>query len=150
MGHADAECGRLDPSLSSGSLTLVIDTSAALNACLSADGFAHYRGEALIAPPPLWSEALSSLHEARWRGAVTDEAAGEALRRLTNSPITRRTHRGLLAEAWRLSDELGWAKTYDAEFIALARLLRCRMVTVDLRMRRAAGRLGFVIGPTEL
>lgn len=34
--------------------------------------------------------------------------------------------------------------------VALAALLRCRLVTVDGRLRRGADRLGFVVGPTEL
>jgi predicted nucleic acid-binding protein len=45
---------------------------------------------------------------------------------------------------------LGWAKTYDAEYVALARLLGCRLVTLDARLRRGADRLGFVISPDEL
>jgi predicted nucleic acid-binding protein len=56
----------------------------------------------------------------------------------------------LAEEAWRIADELGWAKTYDAEYVALASLLDCRLVTVDGRLRRGADRLGFVVGPTEL
>jgi hypothetical protein len=47
-------------------------------------------------------------------------------------------------------DELGWAKTYDANYVALARILDCRLVTLDARLRRGTARLGFVIGPTEL
>jgi hypothetical protein len=34
--------------------------------------------------------------------------------------------------------------------VALAALLRCRLITVDGRLRRGANRLGFVVGPTEL
>jgi hypothetical protein len=56
----------------------------------------------------------------------------------------------LAGEAWSVADELGWAKTYDANYVALARLLRCRLVTLDARLRRGAARHGFVVGPTEL
>jgi predicted nucleic acid-binding protein len=42
------------------------------------------------------------------------------------------------------------AKTYDAEYVALAGLLRCRLVTIDGRLRRGAGRLGFVVLLNEL
>lgn len=44
---------------------------------------------------------------------------------------------------------MGWAKTYDANSIALARLLTCRVVTRDARLRRGRARLGIVVGPTE-
>jgi predicted nucleic acid-binding protein len=40
--------------------------------------------------------------------------------------------------------------TYDAEYVALARLLGCRLFTVDERLRRGAGRLVEVVGPREL
>lgn len=40
--------------------------------------------------------------------------------------------------------------TYDAEYVALADLSGCRLVTLDGRLRRAADSLGFVIGPDEL
>ena len=69
---------------------------------------------------------------------------------LEASPIRVRTHKRLGAEAWRIADDFGWAKTYDAEYLALASLLRCRLVTVDTRLRRAAAHLGYVIGPMEL
>jgi predicted nucleic acid-binding protein len=35
-------------------------------------------------------------------------------------------------------------------YVALARILGCRLVTLDARLRRGTTRLGFVIGPTEL
>jgi predicted nucleic acid-binding protein len=48
------------------------------------------------------------------------------------------------------ADELGWAKTYDATYLALAHILGCRLLTVDGRLYRGAKRLGFVITPDEL
>ncbi|HEV8535670.1 MAG TPA: type II toxin-antitoxin system VapC family toxin [Candidatus Limnocylindria bacterium] len=127
-----------------------MDTSTVFAACLSSDGLRHYGREQLIAPPLLWSEVPSSLHGARWRGDLDSSIALEALRRFERAPITRRSHQRLVREAWRLAEEFGWAKTYDAEFVALAGLLRCRLITLDLRLRRASARLGYVIGPTEL
>jgi predicted nucleic acid-binding protein len=49
-----------------------------------------------------------------------------------------------------VADELGWAKVYDAHYVALARLLDCRLVTLDEKLRRGTDRLGFVITPEEL
>lgn len=127
-----------------------MDASAALDACTHAEGFAPFEGYALLAPPLLWSEFRSTLHEAVWRRAITKELAGRALQSLQEARIARRSPSGLGAQAWAIADELGTAKTYDAEYLALARILRCRLVTTDARLRRGADRLGLVLGPTEL
>jgi predicted nucleic acid-binding protein len=90
------------------------------------------------------------VHEAVWRGKTSNAQAEAVLSQLVGGRIEVRTHRRLGARAWEIADELGWAKTYDAEYVALASLLGCRLVTVDGRLRRGAARLGFVIGPDEL
>ena len=129
---------------------LVIDASVAVRACAAADGFAEFGSEALASPPLMWSEARSALHETAWRGEI-DAADAEAARsRLEDCPVKRADHPELGREAWEIASELGFAKTYDAEYLGLARLLDCRLVTLDRRLRRGADRLGFVVGPTEL
>lgn len=72
------------------------------------------------------------------------------LDRLLDAPVQAVERGGLMREAWKVAEEMGWAKTYDANYVALARMLACRLVTIDARMRRATARLGFVVGPTEL
>ena len=129
---------------------LVIDASAAVQASLSPDGFALLRAEELVAPGLLWSEGLSVLHELGWRGAISRALAGEALARFAAAPIAANRPVRLAEEAWRVADELGWAKTYDAEYLALARLLRCRLLTLDARLRRRASSVVKIVGPTEL
>jgi predicted nucleic acid-binding protein len=98
----------------------------------------------------LWIEVVSSLHAAMWRGELRRDQAERALRRALAAPIKRVGPKRLQQQAWALADEFGWAKTYDANYVALARLLGCRLVTLDARLRRGTARLGFVIGPTEL
>jgi predicted nucleic acid-binding protein len=98
----------------------------------------------------MWAEARSALHEALWRGEASRALADAAHEALEAAPVRPRTHAKLGRGAWAIAEELGWAKTYDAEYLALARLLDCRMVTLDLRLRRGADRLGFVFSPTEL
>jgi hypothetical protein len=43
-----------------------------------------------------------------------------------------------------------WAKSYDAEFLALARIEGAVVLTTDARMRRGADRTGLVTDPAEL
>ena len=43
--------------------------------------------------------------------------------------------------AWEIADQLGWAKTYDAEYLALAMILDCQIATLDRGTRMAAERL---------
>lgn len=127
---------------------LVVDAAVAVNA--SYGGLGPLRGEELVAPPLMWFEARSVLHEAVWRGEVAETEGVRLLAALGRLPISRRNPARLGETAWRLADELGWAKTYDAEYLALAQLLRCRTVTVDFRLRRGADRLGLVVLPSEL
>jgi len=129
---------------------LVVDASVAVTACLASDGFASFRGEQLVAPPLLWPEARSALHVMAFRGEELPETSRLAAERLDAAPIEARHPAELGRDAWGLADEFGWAKTYDAEYLALAQILGCRLVTLDARLRRGADRLGFVISPTEL
>lgn len=129
---------------------LVLDASMALDACTHTDGFTVLRDHELIAPPLLWSEVRSALHEARWRGVLTAALTKQARERFAGASIQRSNLAALDPAACAIADELGVAKTYDAEYLALARLRGCRVVTTDARLRRGADRLGLVIGPTEL
>lgn len=127
---------------------VVIDTSVILPACLS--GGLHFPGHwRWLAPALMWSEALSALHEATRRDELSAEEAVVARAALATLPVHRVESPAARDEAWRIADELGLAKTYDAEFLAVARLRRAPLVTADARLRRAADRLGFVLDPIE-
>jgi predicted nucleic acid-binding protein len=129
---------------------LVVDASAALEAATSRDGFSLLGEIELVAPPLMWSEALSVLHETVWRNVISVRLGIEIRDRLLAAPVARRDPEGLHAEAWRIAEQLGWAKTYDAEYVALARLLGYRLLTVDDRLRRRAGHLVTIVGPAEI
>ena len=129
---------------------LVVDASVAVSACLATHGFRRYSGELLVAPPLLWPEGRSALHAMAWRGDAPAHEARAAALRLDDAPIEPRAPASLGQGAWDLAYELGWARTYDAEYLALARLLGCRFVTLDGRLYRRAAHLGFVVSPTEL
>ncbi|HWX44385.1 MAG TPA: type II toxin-antitoxin system VapC family toxin [Solirubrobacteraceae bacterium] len=130
--------------------TLVVDASFAVYACGVAGGFDVLDGNRIVAPPLMWSEARSAIRETVWREEVEEQDAAVAYGRLGSCPVERREPSNLHSETWRVAVELGWAKTYDAEYVALARLLECRLVTLDGRLRRGADRLGLVITPDEL
>jgi predicted nucleic acid-binding protein len=131
-------------------VAVVVDASAALQAASAPTALEQLAQHDPVAPPLMWSEALSALHEARWRGQASPRLAERVRAQLLGAPIVRSAPDGLFDESWRVADTLGWATTYDAEYVALARLLECPLVTIDARLRRAAARLVGVLGPTEL
>jgi predicted nucleic acid-binding protein len=129
---------------------LAVDASVAVAAAANPLGFERFRRYELVAPSLMWIESVSTLHAMLWRGELRSEQAESMRDRVLAAPVRRREPDGLALEAWKVADELGWAKTYDANYVALARLLKCQLVTLDARMRRGTARLGFVVGPTEL
>lgn len=155
LGHdavrpAYAGCRRGAHAIAAPPLTLVVDATVALPACLSEAGFGLLPDTDLVAPELMWSETRSTLHELVWRGEVTPADGEAALDALEHCAVSRAHDRRLGGESWRIADELGWAKTYDAEYVALARLLDCRVVTLDTRLRRGAERLNLVVTLDEL
>jgi predicted nucleic acid-binding protein len=106
----------------------------------------------LVAPCLLWSEVPSVLNEMAFRGEISRALADRAIERFVAGKlhVSQRRHTELTITAVGIARELGWAKTYDAEYLALARLLNTRVVTLDLRLRRGAERLGLVVTPNEL
>jgi predicted nucleic acid-binding protein len=129
---------------------IAVDASAAVAVLSTPRGFDELSDRVLIAPPLLWSEVASVLHRAVVRSQVSEEFGRAAFDRLLHAPIERRMPDGLLAEAWAMADRLDWSKTSDAEYIALARLEGCTLVTADVRQRRAAERFVTVQGLDEL
>lgn len=129
---------------------LVVDAAVVITACLSEIGLKALGREELVAPHLMWSEASSVLHELRWRREISAELTTIALDRLTAADVSARRPKGLIEEAWRVADRLGWAKTYDAEYLALARLLKCRLLTSDAKLKAVGSSLVNVVGPSDL
>ena len=130
--------------------TLVIDANVFVEACLAPTSFGPLSRHQLLGPPHLQAEALSVLHELLFRGEITKELASIALDRFEGSPCEIRRPPELARTAWRIAEQLGWAKTYDAEYVALAQLLGCPLVTIDSRLARGAGRLVKIMSPREV
>jgi predicted nucleic acid-binding protein len=129
---------------------LVIDASVAIAACHSPVGFARFRGHKMVAPQLMILEASSVFHEMSWREEISKQRAKEMLTRLLKTDIEIRTPKGLTETAWDVADELGWAKTYDAQYVALARILDCKLVSIDERLLRGIARLGIAMRPREI
>jgi hypothetical protein len=53
----------------------VVDASVVLQALLGGAGFEVLAGHELVAPPLLWSEVRSVLHEQLWRGSLREVEA---------------------------------------------------------------------------
>ena len=129
---------------------LVVDASVALAACAATRGFAYFSDPDLVAPPLMWSEARSVLHEMARRGELPAAQARRLRRAIDRAPITEQVHPQLGEAAWDAADRMGLVRTYAAEYVALARLLGCPLVTLDGELQQRARRLAVVLGPAEL
>jgi predicted nucleic acid-binding protein len=90
----------------------------------------------LLAPTLLRSQTLSALHEAVHRGELAADVALEELARISALPIRLLGDAVLRRNAWKLADQLGWAATYDAEYLALTKLQADAFVTLDAELAR--------------
>jgi predicted nucleic acid-binding protein len=129
---------------------LVVDASVAVYLALAPAPPSILSTEHLLAPALLWSESTSALHELAFRGDIDPALADEAITRLTALDIERHADPGLYADASRIARQLGWAKTYDAEYVALALRVGGRLLTRDRRLQRGASRLVSVVGPEDI
>jgi len=128
-------------------MQLVVDASVAIAASHSPIGFARLKAHDLVAPQLLLVEASSVLHEMVWREDISRDRAKVMLDRVLNAPINIRSPTKLLRAAWH---DMGWAKTYDAQYVALTGLLGCKLVTLDERLLRGIARLEIAVRPTDL
>jgi predicted nucleic acid-binding protein len=90
----------------------------------------------LLAPTLLRSQALSALHEAVYRGELAKDVARDRLKRVSALPIRLLGDAVLRRRAWEVAEQLGWAETYDAEYVALTQLQADALVTLDVDLAR--------------
>jgi predicted nucleic acid-binding protein len=91
----------------------------------------------LLAPTLLRSQTLSALHEAVQRGELPADVARERLARIGRMSIRLLGDAVLRRRAWEVADQLGWASTYDAEYVALTQLQADAFVTLDADLARS-------------
>jgi predicted nucleic acid-binding protein len=90
----------------------------------------------LLAPTLLRSQTLSALHEAVHAGEIQPDDALDRLARIWATPIRLLGDAVLRRRAWDLAEQLGWAETYDAEYVALTQLQADAFVTLDAELAR--------------
>jgi predicted nucleic acid-binding protein len=112
----------------------VVDAGAVLH--IVSEGIEVSGEHALLAPTLLRSQTLSALHEAVGRGEIPADVARDRLARIGRMPIRLLGDGVLRRRAWDLADQLGWASTYDAEYVALTQLQADALVTVDAELAR--------------
>jgi predicted nucleic acid-binding protein len=112
----------------------VVDCGVVLE--LASEGFDLPPEHELLAPTLLRSQTLSALHEAVHSGDIPPEVALDRLSRIWGMPIRLLGDAVLRRRAWDLAEKLGWAETYDAEYVALTQLQADAFVTLDSELAR--------------
>src|SRR5438093_2195524 len=110
----------------------VVDASAVLY--LASAGAEVPGAHKLLAPTLLRSQTLSALHEAVQRGEIPADVGRDRLTRMGQMPIRFLGDAVLRRRAWDLADQLGWASTYNAEYVALTQLQADAFVTLDAEL----------------
>jgi len=113
----------------------VVDAGAVLH--LASEEIEVSDAHKLLAPTLLRSQTLSALHEAVQRGEIPAEVARNRLARIRGMRIRLLGDAVLQRRAWELADQLAWASTYDAEYVALTQLQADAFVTLDKKLARS-------------
>ena len=110
---------------------LVVDPTIVLPILAAKPAWMSAGSDDLVAPPLLWSECRSLLHDLARRGVIPTAEARRMRRALDRAPITELSHPQLGEESWRVADLLNHPRTEAAEYVALARLIGAPLATLD-------------------
>jgi predicted nucleic acid-binding protein len=121
-------------------MPVVVDASALVELLLQskrAPAVLQAVGETeMVAPDGINPEVLSTLRRLERIGELRAERASLAVDHLLGAPVRRLPTLPLLPGAWTLRAKV---TPYDACYVALARELRCPLVTADLKLSRVPG-----------
>jgi len=91
----------------------------------------------LLAPTLFRSQLLSLLYRAVRAGELTRQAAELQLNYVRGLRIRLLGDRVLQSVAWKIADQLGWADTFEAEYVALTQLQADALITLDAEFAHA-------------
>jgi predicted nucleic acid-binding protein len=92
--------------------------------------------------PTLWrSDVLSAMYETVCRGGLAAEVARERLAYVNGLKIRLLGDAVLRRRAWELADRLDLPTTYQAEYVVLAQLQKCTLVSADSDLLKRVGDL---------
>ena len=117
----------------------VVDCGVVLH--LAEKGIDVHGKHKLLAPTLLRSQTLSALHEAVHGGELPPNVALDRLERIRALPIRLLGDAVLRRRAWDVAEQLGWAETYDAEYVPLTQLQADAFVTLDAKLARRVERI---------
>lgn len=100
----------------------------------------------LLAPTLLRSQVLALCYDEVRRGELTRREANQQLDHIRALQIRLLGDRVLQGLAWDMAQQLGWADTFVAEYLALTRLQADALVTTSAELARQARGLVPVVG----
>ena len=131
-------------------MTYCVDASAAVRFLIPTPGTeaaqpfwwqALRDGERLVAPPLLLAETTSVIRRCAYNDFVVHEEAIAAVRLLLSLPIEIDRRIEQYEDALDFANRLGQSKAYDVQYLAVARLNDCPIVTADRTLAAVAGTL---------
>lgn len=96
----------------------------------------------LLAPPLIFAETTSVLRRQVQIGGILHEEAAAALRHLFELPLSGVHDPEVYLRALELARRLGQPKAYDVQYLAVAEMHNCPVVTLDRGLYESAQALG--------